>query len=314
MKHSGKPTVEYIRGEYASKKDKTSIINLYEEYSKKKEEDLRNASIHTGMKVKLELFCESKGYRTIEEIDNNFKNEFQTFLVGSGIQNITVRKRIKVLKEFLNWCEKKGIKINKSIDWKVGLNINKPGSNIIILTDEEFDKLKTKELAPKLDRVRDIYLLGCSTGLRYSDLIRLDEEHVKNGFIEIVTQKTGEFVRIPLNELAKSILDKYNNCPPRISDQKLNKYLFELFRVMEITDKVTIIEWRGNKRKNVVWDRCDLLSIHTSRKFFITYCISNGVTPDSIMKWTGQQNLNVFYDYVKKGKNEQKQMRKIFKL
>ena len=72
------------------------------------------------MKVKLELFCESKGYRTIEEIDNNFKNEFQTFLVGSGIQNITVRKRIKVLKEFLNWCEKKGIKINKSIDWKVG--------------------------------------------------------------------------------------------------------------------------------------------------------------------------------------------------
>jgi hypothetical protein len=117
-----------------------------------------------------------------------------------------------------------------------------------------------------------------------------------------------------LNETSASILEKYNNCPPRISDQKLNKYLYELFRNMKITDKVSTIEWRGNQKKTVVYERCDLLSIHTSRKFFITNCISNGITSDSIMKWTGQSTLKVFYDYVLKGKKEAEQMKKIFKL
>jgi integrase len=206
------------------------------------------------------------------------------------------------------------LKINENVDWEVKLNVNKSDGNIFILTDEEFEKLRKKELVLRLDRVRDIYVLGCSTGLRYSDLIRLDTEHVRGSYIEIVTQKNGVFCRIPLNEISASILEKYNNCPPRISDQKLNKYLYELFRNMEITDKVSTIEWRGNQKKTVVYERCDLLSIHTSRKFFITNCISNGITSDSIMKWTGQSTLKVFYDYVLKGKKEVEQMKKIFKL
>ena len=57
-----------------------------------------------------------------------------------------------------------------------------------------------------------------------------------------------------------------------------------------------------------------MLSIHTSRNYFITHCIEKLIPPTDIIDWTGQTSFKVFYDYVKKGRNSEDRMKDIFKL
>ena len=222
------------------------------------------------------------------------------------------------MKEFLKWCNiRGGYKVNEDILWdikKIPVDDKEDIESIFILTEEEFNKLRKMELPDRLDRVRDYYLLGSATSLRYSDLVRITKDHIKGNCIEIVTQKTSTFVRIPINETAKHVLEKYEYKLPFISDQKLNVYLYEMFREkMELKEKVFVYEKRGKNKVEVKYDRCDMLSIHTSRSYFITHCIEQGIPPSDIMEWTGQSSLKVFYDYVKKGRNSESRMMEIFK-
>ena len=318
IKHGAKPTAEYVRHEFERKKTPTDdILEVYDEFVVFKETKVKSLGVYNANKVKLEVFLSSKKYKILTEITTKFVDEYVNFLSRGGMQNSTCRKRVKIMKEFVTWCgERGGYKVNQNILWDVQLPTDDKEDSvesIFILTEAEFNTLMEKELPDRLDRVRDYYVLGSSTGLRYSDLVRLTKDHIKNNDIEIVTQKTSTFVRIPINETAGNILAKYNYALPSISDQKLNDYLYELFRdKMELLEKVYTIERRGKQKKEVQNDRCDMLSIHTSRNYFITHCIEKGIISTDIMAWTGQSSLKVFYDYVSKGRNSADRMKDIF--
>lgn len=99
------------------------------------------------------------------------------------------------------------------------------------LTPEQVRRLEELDLhaQPKIERVRDCFLLQCYTGLAYSDLAQFDiatcqhtgGELVKRGY----RQKTKtEYVFILLPK-AKSILDKYGGRAPLPTNQKYNDYL-----------------------------------------------------------------------------------------
>ncbi len=61
---------------------------------------------------------------------------------------------------------------------------------------------------PKLENVRDLFLIGCYTGLRYSDYSTIKPEYIKNGYLEIIQAKTGSPVIIPLHDVILRILEK----------------------------------------------------------------------------------------------------------
>lgn len=86
-----------------------------------------------------------------------------------------------------------------------------------------------------LERVRDVFLFQCFTGLRYSDVFNLKRSDIKDNHIEITTVKTADSLIIELNKHSKSILYKYKDIPfendkvlPVITNQKMNEYLKEL--------------------------------------------------------------------------------------
>lgn len=60
-----------------------------------------------------------------------------------------------------------------------------------------------------MERVRDVFLFQCFTGLRYSDVFNLRRSDVKENHIEITTVKTADSLIIELNNHSKAILDKY---------------------------------------------------------------------------------------------------------
>lgn len=106
---------------------------------------------------------------------------------------------------------------------------------VIFLTQNEINKLRTCPIPPTkkyLERVRDVLLFCCFTGLRHSDVYNLKRSDVKNGHIEVITIKTTDSLIIELNDHSKAILEKYKDVPfpndkalPVVSNQRMNEFL-----------------------------------------------------------------------------------------
>ena len=100
-----------------------------------------------------------------------------------------------------------------------------------------------------MDRVRDLFLIGCCTGLRFSDLSLLSSDNIDNveSVITIKTVKTGRTVVIPFgNAIVRQILQKYDNELPRVpSNQKFNDYIKEIAKKAEINEPILLQRTKG---------------------------------------------------------------------
>lgn len=127
-----------------------------------------------------------------------------------------------------------------------------------------------------LERVRDIFLFQCFTGLRYSDVFNLRRSDIKGDHIEVTTVKTSDSLIIELNNHSKAILDKYKDVAfeddkvlPVITNQKMNDYLKELAEMAGIDEPVRQTYYKGNERIDDVTPKYALLGTHAGRRTFI---------------------------------------------
>ena len=152
----------------------------------------------------------------------------------------TIGKIIKTLKTFMNEALERNLTTNIS---HKGRRFTAPRENVsnIYLTNDELTAMYKLDLSnePRLEHVRDLFLFGCYTGLRFSDFSKVKPEHIDltAGVIDIPTQKTDEVVTIPILPIAQAILNKYrgktaNSLPNSISNQKFNKYIKEVAEML----------------------------------------------------------------------------------
>jgi integrase len=177
-------------------------------------------------------------------------------------------------------------------------------SQTIYLSTEELKTLNDLDLSnnPRLDRVRDLFLIGCYTGLRYSDLTQLIIENISKTkkVIKIRTQKTDETVIIPINSIVRKIISKYEGkFPTAISNEKMNEYLKELAQIGGIDHPIEVILTKGGKRIREIYKKHELVTVHTSRRSFSTNAYLNNVPAISIMKITGHKTEKSFLKYIK---------------
>lgn len=118
--------------------------------------------------------------------------------------------------------------------------------NLVYLEPFEIEKLQSQYLQhPTLVRIRDLFVFCCFTGLGHSDMQNFDaNKHIVTGFdqnawINIKRRKTNQESILPLLDPAKNILEKYAYQLPKISNQKFNQYLKQLFRVCKIDKEIT---------------------------------------------------------------------------
>ncbi len=98
-----------------------------------------------------------------------------------------------MLKSFLNEAPEKGVKIKqayRSRSFKVVSEV----ADAVYSSEDELIQLLALDLNQnkRLERVRDLFIVGCYTGLRFSDLTNLRPEHIKGGLIRIEQQKTSD--------------------------------------------------------------------------------------------------------------------------
>lgn len=179
---------------------------------------------------------------------------------------------------------------------------------IIYLTRDEISRLESLEFAAtqqSLARVRDVFLFCCFTGLRYSDVAKLKRTDIKDGFFDVVTQKTHDGLRIELNDHAQAILDKYRNdnikgdlALPVISNVKMNAQLKVLGQVCGIDEPTRIVYFQGHERHEQVFPKWALLTTHCGRRTFVVTALQLGIPSEVIMKWTGHSDMKAMKPYM----------------
>ena len=245
---------------------------------------------------------------TFDFFDEKGLNDYVTYLRDvKEMRNSTIGKQLSFLKWFLRWAFKKGLHQNNDYDsYKPKLKSTQ--KKIIFLTWEELNKLREFEIpAAKqaLDRVRDVFLFQCFTGLRYSDVFNLRRSDIKGDHIEVTTVKTSDSLIIELNDHSKAILDKYKDVVfeddkvlPVITNQKMNDYLKELAELAGIDEPVRQTYYRGNERIDEVTPKYALLGTHAGRRTFICNALALGIPPQVVMKWTGHSDYKAMKPYI----------------
>lgn len=244
-----------------------------------------------------------------ENINLTFYTSFVKFLRNDKkFAPNTVGNKIKHIKVFMSDFVDKGYTLNMDF---MKRKFKKTAEKVksIYLNEKEIMGLYNKDLSdnPKLDRIRDIFVIGCYTGLRFSDLSQLTPDNFTDNQarLRLTTQKTGEEVVIPLHPTIKAILKKYNNNLPRVpSNQKFNDYLKELGQLAELNEKVVIDKKDGSLARATTVCKWELITVHTARRSFATNSFIAGIPTVSIMKITGHTSERIFMDYIKISKEE----------
>ena len=223
------------------------------------------------------------------------------------MRNSTIGKQLSFLKWFLRWSFKQGMHSNNAYDtFKPKLKDTQ--KKIIFLTWEELNRLREFKIPPTkqaLERVRDVFLFQCFTGLRYSDVFNLRRSDIKGDHIEVMTVKTSDSLIIELNDHSRAIIEKYKDVEfendkalPVITNQKMNDYLKELAELAEINEPVRQTYYKGNERIDEVTPKYALLGTHAGRRTFICNALALGIPPQVVMKWTGHSDYKAMKPYI----------------
>jgi integrase len=253
------------------------------------------------VKNHLTEFEKEKKYKvSFDSINHEFLDKYTDYLHSKLSQN-TIHKNIQIIKVFLGRAVQEKLTSN-TIFKERGFSVPTTEVEDIALSREEIEKLFRFDLSEKktLEQVRDLFIFGCSVGLRISDFSNIHPSNIVtiNGrkHIRMITQKTKTVVEIPCNGDVLEIFKKYesnpNSLPPTITDQKFNQYIKKAAERAGLTEK-------GRLVKNPERRLCEIISSKTARKSLCTNLYLEGVPISIIMKISGHKTETSFMKYIR---------------
>lgn len=286
----------------------------------------RNISIktqghHKVILKRLEAFM--KDTHTSDNFDmfnESFNDRFTNWAYhiarpGRGYSLNSVCATFSILKLWLNAATKEGLL--KTTFYKE-LPTKEVTEQKIALTEDEITTLYNVDI-PKLMKdglidakstievSRDLFVIGCWTGLRRADLNRINDaifDFSKN-VLTIQTQKTKAMVTIPLHPYVKALYAKYNGKFPKLVDKsKSNAHLKELGRLAGLNDIVQQSETVCGDRVSKKYLKYQCIGFHTARRSFATNLYRKGMQTLAIMSMTGHTTEANFLKYIKIEKEE----------
>lgn len=217
-----------------------------------------------------------------------------------------IGKFVKSMKAMLRYAYENNYTTNDDFKRRE-FKVYKENVETVYLTEKELNSLYKLELNENDSCVRDSFIVSSYTGLRYSDIARLQQKHLdfEHKLLIIVTQKTNTLVVIPMHPKVEAIFRKYGYQPPKVqSNQSTNRVLKRLCRKAGITNFVSIVETSGGIKHEVTYEKCDMITSHTARRSFATNAYRAGIPSLSIMQITGHSTETSFMKYIRISKEE----------
>lgn len=279
--------------------------------SKSKKVSKGMTRIHRNMKYHLQEFeTFRKKPITFEVLDFTFYEDFVNFLTYEyvqkrskkeivGLKINTVGKTIKHFRTFLRNRMRK--RIIPPVDME-GWTILEEEVDAVYLSFEEIELIRKVDLGEHahLSDYRDELVLGCLTGLRFSDFSNLMENDVRGDLLYKKTQKSDNWVVIPLRPEAQKILKKRfrNGVIPPLN-QVFNRHIKTICKIAGIDIIIKHSYKKGNKTFVETQPKYAWVSSHTCRRSFCTNEFLAGTPVELIMKISGHKSVKDFYKYVR---------------
>ena len=296
-------------------------IEFFKEYVERKRIDTHTGryigertKIHQRTVIhRLELFL----------VDTRLPNDFSTFTSKKfdaqftewcyskkNYKQNTVYATYGVLKPLLNAAKEEGFALSDTYKTLKG-KCNDVDN--IYLTEEEIEKIyglnipqliEDGEIDKKstIEETRDLFIIGCWTGLRRSDLNQLNKAlfNIETKTITLTAEKTKRQVVIPMHPFVFELYQKYKGVFPNLRDRnRTNVHLRECARHAKIDDDIRIVENRGGKITTLIYPKYQLVGMHTARRSFATNMYKRRFPTISIMKLTGHTTESNFLKYIK---------------
>jgi len=247
-----------------------------------------------------------KTYPAIGKFDGftmEFYQRFKMHLTNKNYTLNTIGKLIKNVKILLKVGYRDGVHTNQIYRHE---DFKKMAEEVdaIYLTNDELQRLYDLDLTSntRLATLRDTFLIGCYTGLRFSDFMQIHPHNLTNDgrLLTIYTQKTGAKVAVPLAPNALTILEQHGYQTPKVlSNQKFNAYLKELAQLANLIETVQTSRTEGGRKVTTTRQKWELVTTHTARRSFATNAYKAGVSTVDIMKMTGHKTETSFMRYIK---------------
>lgn len=302
-------SVDLIKREldYTFKKSRispNSLFAVFDEFVQEKKDlgKITNQTVKRYENIKSILvdFETKTGYRlNFKSLNDDFYIKFVKYSREVlKHKNNTLGRNIGFIKTFMNWGLEK--KYHTNYDFK---KFKKTSSETdeIALSSNELEILWNYDFSkiPRLEKVRDVFVFGCTTGMRYSDYSRINKSNIRNGKLFINTIKQKSNLGVPLNKYSQAVLEKYDYNLPTISPQRFREYIKEVCEKVGFEDPITKTSFIGKNRIEEVLPKYKMISTHTARRTFITLSLEKGMRPDIVMSITGHKSYSSFKKYIK---------------
>ena len=262
---------------------------------------------------KIEAFEKHTG-RTyhVKNVDSKFRAAFIEYLTSQKITSNTIGRYLKFVKTFVLDARKRGVEVSPQIKDFKGYTLKIPKVTL------SFDELATlrdmRFTTDKLTIARDWFLIGCYTGQRVSDLLRMNRKMIKQmqgfEFIELEQVKTQKTVQIPIHAEVNAVLQRYNgNFPPLFSAKHSSNSVEFNEAIKTVCKQAGLTEPTEGSLRNPksgiyeagTFEKWQLITSHTCRRSFATnfYSLEKYPTP-LLMNITAHATETQFLEYIGK--------------
>lgn len=255
---------------------------------------------------KLLLEFNNNKHLSFADINQQFYGKFLSYCTNvKKYKPNNIGKHIRNIKASMNRALK--MNLHKNRDFQT---FSKPVENVdtIYLNMDEILKiwqLTFSEEDANLEQSRDLFIIACWTGLRYSDWYQFSKLDLRGDVVTLTATKTGKPVVIPLHPMVRAIVEKYNYILPKPKhnvvvnrDLKVIGKLAGLFEISHFTETIG-----GNRQLKSV-PKYKRITCHTARRSFATNLYNMGISAIDIMQITGHRTETTFMKYIRISRQE----------
>ena len=241
---------------------------------------------------------------TTETVNERVLEEFVDYMRREGLMKSTIFCLVTRVKTILRRMQADDIHVNRSC---FDFSVESEQGNAIYLTSDEVRQIAALQIKKReVAIIRDVFVVGCLTGMRYSDYVALTSSNIVGNTIVRRTKKTGATVVIPIHPLVREILARYGGEFPRYrrSQANFNKVIKNICKRAGVKGYVLVERTVGMRVQRKRIKRYTLVGSHTARRSFATNLYLAGVSAGRIMLLTGHKTEDAFFRYIRINKEE----------
>lgn len=309
----------------------SELVPVFKEYLEVRRKDFSRRNSLSSLKdfvsflngiLDLELMTKTKF--KLKNINEDFLKDYFDFLISrrelgkgyktkGGLNARSIKKRFDVLKSFLKWLSSEKVidrhtevtRLLKTTTFDLDrLKVDVKRFTLSVEQIKLISDFEIEDGNSPLAKARDMFLFCCSTGLRFSDLIKVNKSNFikeKNGrwFLVGKAVKTSKKFRVDLSERIIGIVIRNNFSLGLMTNQKANFYLKKLLeRIEEFSKESEVYFKKDDNNKIIPFKYYELVTFHTARRSFITILLDKGFSIPEIMKRTGHSKPTTVEEYV----------------